>query len=176
MVFIGLSSLISGHMSWSWRVLAILAAALPTATGIIAGDFECTLPSPVARLPATTTPLPGPPPAQRALLPYAGRRCLYLPTPDGKFTLEVCLYKSLRFIDQENFSIFLGYFARWAEGGAAVQEYSGGQSWGCAGNAQRSAALHFVCQDKVTAPAITLWQETAPCRYIAHIALAEWCA
>lgn len=164
-------------MHWSWRVLAILAATLSPAAGNLAGSFECTLPPPAARLPAAAaTPLPGPPPAQRALLTYVGRRCLYLPTPDGKFTLEVCLFKSLRFIDQENFSIFLGYFARWAADGAAVQEYSGGQSWGCAGDAQRSAALHFVCQDKGTAPAITLWQESAPCRYTAHIALPEWCA
>lgn len=165
------------------RPLCALLACLLCAASLLApgaaAELDCAAPQP-PRAPAAAAPpappLSGPPPAPSALQRYTGRRCLYLPTPDGKYTLEACLYKSLRFIDQENFSIFLGYFAGWAAGGDAVQEYSGGQSWGCAGDAKRSAALRFVCQDRGAAPAVALWQETAPCRYTAHLALPEFCA
>ena len=127
---------------------------------------------------ATANLLSGPLILQAALSPYVGRRCLYLPTPDNKFTLEACLYRSLRFIDTENFSIFLGYFRAWAEEGEEqVQKYDSGQSWGCEGGVLRSASLHFLCRkDGGNEPAIVRWQEVKPCQYIAHLAFPEYCA
>ena len=140
--------------------------------------YECS-PPPPAPFPSPT-PLPGPPPAQLALRPYVGRRCQYLPTPDMMHTLEMCLYRSLRYIDQENFSIFLGYYEKWAPDGSSTQEYGGGQARGCPNNVKRSALLKFVCPDDpgrhvVSPPYIALWKEIEPCKYIAHIALDGYC-
>lgn len=142
--------------------------------------YECS-PPPPAPLPSFT-PLPGPPPAQVALRPYVGRRCQYLPTPDRKYTLEMCLYRSLRFIDQENFSIFLGYYEKWAADGSSVQEYGGGQAWGCPNDVKRSASLQFVCPTDAggqagssSPPYIALWKEIETCKYVAHVAFNGYC-
>jgi hypothetical protein len=144
--------------------------------------FICN-PPPSGPVPSFTS-LPGPPPAQVALRPYVGRRCQYLTTPDEKYTLEMCLYRSLRFIDQENFSIFLGYYEKWAADGSSVQEYGGGQAWGCPNDIKRSVTLKFVCPKDAfgglssipSSPFIALWKEVEPCKYIVHIALDGYCS
>ena len=113
-------------MSFYYQLCALLALA-QFSTG--SPSFDCT---PLAHgLVDAKFNLTGPSFAASALSPYVHRRCQYLMTPDEKYTLEVCLYRSLRFIDKENFSIFLGYFKKWSATGEAVHEYGNGQPHDC---------------------------------------------
>jgi hypothetical protein len=169
-----------------WLLLLLLL--LPAAA---VEDF-CVPAAPQSVLQHTTPPAlaGGPAAVQAALRPYL-RRCLYLhlPAPQDSSLLELCLLKSARVIDRENFSLFLGYFTRWEEGSAgaasgagasaAGHEYSGGASWSCKDGVQRSVALRLACSGATdtdgSRPAITLWRETGECHYEAHLLLPGTC-
>jgi hypothetical protein len=168
-------------MCLSWMLAA--APFLPLILSAAASEPFC-VPAQAPLLPPPPAPsaLGGPPLAHAALRPHL-RRCLYLhlPPPQSTTLLELCLHKSARMIDKENFSVFLGYFSRWEETGAAnyaaVQEYAGGNSWSCKGGVERSVTLRIRCSGSSGAegPAISQWTDNGACHYEALLMLPGSC-
>ena len=118
------------------------------------------------------SPISGPPAIGKALQQHL-RHCLhvYLPKPQSSTFLELCLFKSSRIIDENNFSIFLGYFKSWVEkDGSVVQDYSGGQTWSCVDNRARSMSLQVMC-GKNKDPEILSWKDHGDCSYSAILSL-----
>lgn len=116
--------------------------------------------------------VPGPLAIGNALQQYH-RRCLYvyLPKPQTTTILELCLFKSSRIIDENNFSIFLGYFENWSDkDGFYVHTYSGGQTWSCTDKKARSMSLQVLC-GKNKIPEIIVWKDNGDCSYTAVLVL-----
>ena len=155
------------------RVWLAVAHLLPAAS---LEDF-C-VPAPAAQLQQPShSAIGGPAVLHAALRPHL-RRCLHLhlPAPQDTAILELCLLKSARIIDKDNFSVFLGYFSRWGEGGgAAAQEYTGGNAWGCKDARRRSITLSIACSSGARTPAITQWRDDGECHYEAHLLLPGAC-